>query len=666
VSPTRPFPKAFIIRPFGEKEILVKPQAGATDPPKRLKINFDDVEAKLIKPAMQRAGLTGDTVAQEFIQAGSIPRDMFQLLLTAELVIADISIHNANVFYELGIRHALRDKRTFLIRCNVEGHDTPFDIRTERYLLYDRDDPSKAIDLLSSGLEATVRSNLYDSPMFTFLPDLQSQDVSRFVVPPERFSDRIRAAESARLVGDIQFLADEVANENWGLEALRSAGRAQMNLGAWLGAARLWEQVRSIRAEDTEADLNLGRAYAIAGRYEDAKSALLRLRRKAELSSELRARTYSLLGENAARRWVDEWKRAKGNRNGQALKSPALRECWESHLEAFQSDLHDITSGAEALFAGTILLDLAQREPGAWKDIHDEDDEAAAELKSIGNSVKRLEPALALALSKAEEREKAGRLPAGSALRCQAELSLVTSTRTGAVADRYRKAVAAADHGVIQQMQRRLSYLMELGVLKDKAEGAAKATEEAVSLLPAAPPAEPVPHVVAVFLGMLDENLVVADEAKAKAIWLKELQDLSPNGERVCGLAGASPAEILFHEACESLLLPGAVYLSHDDGESRLDFENRWSAAWKQRFEALLRRRGCRKLEDGPQPTWLPTGYDVRTRTARWMMHNALQHECSVVLFVPASSSDGGAALNDLLSRLGHTAFSVNRINLNT
>src|SRR4029078_1180886 len=115
------FPKAFIIRPFGEKEILLKPPAGEVEP-KTLKIDFDEVEKKLIKPAMDRAGLTGDTT-QEFLQSGSIPRDMFQRLLTAELVIADISIHNANVFCELGIRHALRDKRTFLIRCSVGGND---------------------------------------------------------------------------------------------------------------------------------------------------------------------------------------------------------------------------------------------------------------------------------------------------------------------------------------------------------------------------------------------------------------------------------------------------------------------------------------------------------------------------------------------------------------
>jgi len=40
-------------------------------------------------------------------------------ICTTSLVLADLSMNNANVFYELGIHHALRDKRTFLVRCKT-------------------------------------------------------------------------------------------------------------------------------------------------------------------------------------------------------------------------------------------------------------------------------------------------------------------------------------------------------------------------------------------------------------------------------------------------------------------------------------------------------------------------------------------------------------------
>src|SRR5499433_1420518 len=104
--------RAFIIRPFGEKN----------------GIDFDAVESLLINPALERFHISGRTTLDIF-RPGNIRVDMFQRLLTADLVIADISIHNANVFYELGIRHALRDKRTFLLRANVDAY--PFDLQTD-------------------------------------------------------------------------------------------------------------------------------------------------------------------------------------------------------------------------------------------------------------------------------------------------------------------------------------------------------------------------------------------------------------------------------------------------------------------------------------------------------------------------------------------------------
>ena len=73
------------------------------------------VEEKLIDPALNRLEITGRTT-MEIRRQGNIRLDMFQRLLTADLVIADISIHNANVYYELGVRHALRGKHTFMIR----------------------------------------------------------------------------------------------------------------------------------------------------------------------------------------------------------------------------------------------------------------------------------------------------------------------------------------------------------------------------------------------------------------------------------------------------------------------------------------------------------------------------------------------------------------------
>src|SRR3954471_133207 len=148
--------RAFIIRPFGVK------QDGSGSP-----IDFDRVEDELISPALTALGYEGRTT-QEIARAGNIRMDMFRLLVTADLVVVDLSVHNANVFYELGIRHALRDKRTFLIKCKADA--TIFDLQTDRYLQYDRGNPVASLSDLIRGLRHTRDSTERDSPVFMMLP----------------------------------------------------------------------------------------------------------------------------------------------------------------------------------------------------------------------------------------------------------------------------------------------------------------------------------------------------------------------------------------------------------------------------------------------------------------------------------------------------------------
>ena len=96
-------PRAFVIRPFGKKPIA-----------KDRELDFDAVHTTLIGPALRRPSFGGGTTA-EIKDAGNIHEDMFGLIVEADLVICD-TIHNANVFYELGVRHALRKGRTVLIK----------------------------------------------------------------------------------------------------------------------------------------------------------------------------------------------------------------------------------------------------------------------------------------------------------------------------------------------------------------------------------------------------------------------------------------------------------------------------------------------------------------------------------------------------------------------
>src|SRR6187200_217612 len=115
-------PHAFVVMPFG-----VKP--GPDGSP----IDFNQVFTAYISPALEAAGLTVFRADQE-TRAGDIRTDMFQELLVADLVVADLTIDNPNVWYELGVRHALRARGVVL----VSGGKVPtaFDLYTDRKLRY--------------------------------------------------------------------------------------------------------------------------------------------------------------------------------------------------------------------------------------------------------------------------------------------------------------------------------------------------------------------------------------------------------------------------------------------------------------------------------------------------------------------------------------------------
>ncbi len=107
--------KCFVVMGFGIK----------TDLATGRKLNLDKSYNALIKPVVEAKGLEC-LRADEIRHAGSIDLPMYNELLTAEVVIADISTANANAFYELGLRHALKPRTTIVISENELNY--PFDL----------------------------------------------------------------------------------------------------------------------------------------------------------------------------------------------------------------------------------------------------------------------------------------------------------------------------------------------------------------------------------------------------------------------------------------------------------------------------------------------------------------------------------------------------------
>lgn len=97
-------PHAFVAMPFGIKS---GPRGGDGKllDPELESIDFNYVYTDYIAPALETAGLEPFRADQEERAGGIIP-DMLQELLVADLVVADLTTDNPNVWYELGVRHA--------------------------------------------------------------------------------------------------------------------------------------------------------------------------------------------------------------------------------------------------------------------------------------------------------------------------------------------------------------------------------------------------------------------------------------------------------------------------------------------------------------------------------------------------------------------------------
>ena len=84
--------------------------------------DLDKTYRNIIKPAAVAAGLEC-VRADEIVHSGNINVPMYERLLKADVVVADVSTYNCNAFYELGVRHALRPYTTII---NLGGrNDVP-------------------------------------------------------------------------------------------------------------------------------------------------------------------------------------------------------------------------------------------------------------------------------------------------------------------------------------------------------------------------------------------------------------------------------------------------------------------------------------------------------------------------------------------------------------
>jgi tetratricopeptide (TPR) repeat protein len=170
-------PLCFVVMPFG----LKKDPAGGPD------IDFDAIYEQAIHPAVEAAGLE-PIRADEERTGGIIHQPMFERLLLCDYAVADLTTANANVFYELGVRHAARPATTLAIFASSQR--IPFDLNFLRCLPYDlgegnRFGPEQAEKLrtaltkrLEQLCEVAYKQAEPDSPVFQLLKEYKAPEIA--------------------------------------------------------------------------------------------------------------------------------------------------------------------------------------------------------------------------------------------------------------------------------------------------------------------------------------------------------------------------------------------------------------------------------------------------------------------------------------------------------
>jgi hypothetical protein len=289
------------------------------------------------------------------MSGGIIHKPMFERLILCKFAVADLTTANANVFYELGLRHAVRPWSTVLLFAKG-GSQLPFDVAPLRAIPYALEPDGTPANLpaardvlrkrLAEAREAASRTPAPDSPIYELVDNYPNVDHTKTDV----FRDRVQYSE-----GQKKTLAAARAG---GVAALREAEQALGDLGslesgvivdlflsyravkAWDDMIRLVERMPRPLSATVMVQEQLGLALNRAGCGEEAERVLLDLLRARGPSSE----TYGILG----RVYKDRWEAAAGaGRTAQA--HGLLDRAIDAYLKGLEADWRDAYPGVNAL-----------------------------------------------------------------------------------------------------------------------------------------------------------------------------------------------------------------------------------------------------------------------------------------------------------------------------
>ena len=188
----------FVIMPFGIK-----------NDNEGNKVNFNEIYSSIIKPAIQELELAC-LRCDEISKAGMIHKDMFNHIYYSDIAIVDISILNPNVFYELGMRHALKKGVTIIIKR--KNTQIPFNISGMRLIEYDEENVESRIRTrlqIQAYIKNGIKDRQMDSPIFDSIDNLVVRTKDVLIQKSELIDYKINA-KSSKKIGIITGSIDKI------------------------------------------------------------------------------------------------------------------------------------------------------------------------------------------------------------------------------------------------------------------------------------------------------------------------------------------------------------------------------------------------------------------------------------------------------------------------
>ncbi|MBC7779266.1 MAG: tetratricopeptide repeat protein [Proteobacteria bacterium] len=633
-------PHAFVAMPFG-----IKPGHDG------IPIDFNRVFSELIRPALEQAGCVVFR-ADEETRAGDIRTDMFQELLVADLVLADLTLDNPNVWYELGVRHALRARGVVLIQGPRPTQ--PFDIYTDRKLRYSVKDggPDPATvetdrARLSTMARETIDANSARkvSPVYTLLDhlrepewrDLLLSEDNEFSRAYEAWRSRMEVARQKNRAGDILVLAEETPTQALQLEARRAAGDCLIKLRHFDFALEQFEAALALDDQDRSARLKRALCLARLGRFEEAREEVRRLRDQRPGDPEI----CTLLGRIEMESWIQRWQQPDPGggatpsgsgagsttaslRAAAAAEEASLSDAIEPYRTAFTLQPANYYAGVAWLTLATLHVHLTERA-----------DPALIEQVLGGVHWSCLS---ALERSPRDYTSRAS----------YAEMCLLCFD-AGRVRESWSTAVAAAnrDWFALDSSRQTLAMLRDLEFRPTETALALSIVEREIAR--AAPPFQP--RQVFVFSGhMIDQptrpipRFPMEKSTGAAARIGSALDQLSAGPGDLALCQAAAGGDLLFLEACQQRSVRCQMMLPFPEPDyiERSVLPAQEGESWRERYYAAKQ-----KLTDPPRIMTveigpLPRGANAYERCNLWSLNTALAWGVERVRFVCLWNGIGG------------------------